>query len=223
MRGEVLHYDDNIGQGFISGDDGNRYSFARSDMQQLQPIGKGTRVDFVADGDYAHEIFIVESAQASAPAAQFGRFEATGTAPTGAASPGEALGLFGYFKRAITTDYVNFRTRARRKEFWGYILFLYIGVILVVAVGAALDAAIGNFDSEEPYLTIGLAVIAWLAVILPSIAVMVRRQHDIGLSGWFYLLILVPYVGGLILFVFSLIPSQKHENKWGPVPAGVRV
>ena len=50
-----------------------------------------------------------------------------------------------------------------------------------------------------------------------------RRQHDIGLSGWFYLLILIPYVGGLIIFVFTLIPSQKHDNKWGPVPYGVRV
>ncbi|MEZ5812596.1 MAG: DUF805 domain-containing protein [Rhizobiaceae bacterium] len=216
MRGEVLHYDDNIGQGFISGDDGNRYSFARADMQQLQPIGKGTRVDFAAKGDYAQEIFIVESAQAATPPAQFGRFEA-------AAPSGEALGLFGYFKRAITTDYVNFRARARRKEFWGYMLFVYVGIALVVAVGAVFDAAIGNFDSEEPYLTIGLGAVAWLAIILPSIAVMVRRQHDIGLSGWFYLLILVPYIGGLILFVFSLIPSQKHENKWGPVPAGVKV
>jgi len=62
-----------------------------------------------------------------------------------------------------------------------------------------------------------------LATIVPSIAITVRRQHDIGLSGWFYLLILLPYLGGMIIFVFSLIPSQKHENKWGPVPAGVRL
>ena len=62
-----------------------------------------------------------------------------------------------------------------------------------------------------------------LATFLPGLALVVRRQHDIGLSGWFYLLVLIPYVGGLIVFVFTLIPSQKHDNKWGPVPYGVKV
>ena len=62
-----------------------------------------------------------------------------------------------------------------------------------------------------------------LATFIPGLALIVRRQHDIGLSGWFYLLVLVPYVGGLIVFVFTLIPSQKHDNKWGPVPYGVRI
>ncbi|MDO8933008.1 MAG: DUF805 domain-containing protein, partial [Rhodocyclaceae bacterium] len=49
------------------------------------------------------------------------------------------------------------------------------------------------------------------------------RLHDIGLSGWFYLLVFVPSVGSLIIFVMTLIPSQKHDNKWGPVPHGIRI
>ncbi len=221
MRGEVLHYDDKIGQGFISGDDGNRYAFARADLQQLQQLWKGSRVDFRPDGDLAHEIFIVETAKTAAVAS-------TGTGQSTAPAampithdPGEALGLFAYFKRAITADYVNFRARARRKEFWGFVLFVYLGIAVIIGIGVSIDFAIGNMDYEEPYVTMVLGGLAWLAVILPSISIMVRRQHDIGLSGWFYLLVLVPYVGGLILFVFALIPSQKHENKWGPVPAGV--
>lgn len=213
MRGEVLHYDDGVGQGFISGDDGNRYSFERADLQQLQPVWKGSRVDFAAEGDFAREIFIVETAKATNQPSQFGRFASEDT--------GEALSLFGYFKRAITTDYVNFRARARRKEFWGFVLFIYLGIAVLIAIGVGIDFAIGNMDYEEPYATMIIGGLAWLAVILPSISVMVRRQHDIGLSGWFYLLILVPYVGGLILLVFAFIPSQKHENKWGPLPAGV--
>ena len=76
---------------------------------------------------------------------------------------------------------------------------------------------------EMPLATITLATIFVLAGILPSLAMSVRRQHDIGLSGWFFLLIFIPYIGNLILFVFALIPSQKHENKWGPVPAGVKI
>jgi uncharacterized membrane protein YhaH (DUF805 family) len=51
--------------------------------------------------------------------------------------------------------------------------------------------------------------------------VTVRRIHDLGLSGWFYLLVFVPYVGSLIIFVFTVMPTQKNENKWGPVPAGI--
>ncbi len=217
MRGEVLYYDDGIGQGFISGDDGNRYSFERSDMQQLKPVWKGMRVDFRADGDLAREIFILESGGSAIPA----EAKAQVAAPE-LRDPGEALSLFGYFKRAITTDYVNFRTRARRKEFWGFILFVYLGIAVLAAIGVGLDLVAGNMDDEEPVATIIIVIVAWLAVILPSISIMVRRQHDIGLSGWFYLLILVPYIGGLILFVFALIPSQKHENKWGPIPAGVK-
>lgn len=216
MRGEVLYYDDGIGQGFISGDDGNRYSFERADMQQLQPLWKGSRVDFRTDGDFAREIFIVETAKAQVVQ----QTAHTGEMP--AADPGEALGLFGYFKRAITSDYVNFRTRARRKEFWGFTLFVYVGIAALAAIGFFIDLVLGNIDNEEPYVMMIVLALGWLAIILPYIAIMVRRQHDIGLSGWFYLLVLIPYIGTLILFVFALIPSQKHENKWGPVPAGIR-
>ena len=63
----------------------------------------------------------------------------------------------------------------------------------------------------------------FLATFIPSLAITVRRIHDIGLSGWFYLLILIPYIGGLIILVFTLVPSQKNDNKWGPVPEGIRV
>ncbi len=216
MRGEILHYDDGVGQGFISGDDGNRYALARSDLQQLQPLFKGLRVDFRADGDVAREIFIVETAHASAVASA----GAPGAMPV-SEDPRGALSLFGYFKRTITTDYVNFRGRARRKEYWGFILFFYIFMAVLAVIGIVIDTVLGNMNNNGPIVTTILLGLAVLGVILPAIAIMVRRQHDIGLSGWFFLLALIPYIGGLILFVFSLISSQKHENKWGPVPAGV--
>ena len=230
MRGEVLHYDDELGVGFINGQDGQRYGFERSDLRRLTPLSKGTRVEFREDNGRAREIFIVQNERAAsavpsiAPGAypqpqaqQFGRL----------ATPAEprSTGLLGYFLGAVTANYVNFRDRARRKEYWGYLLFWWIVAVLVGLGGMALDAALGNLDGSQdiPIVTgivMGLYV---LATILPTIAISVRRQHDIGLSGWFYLLIFVPYVGSLIIFVFSLIPSQKHDNKWGPVPFGVRV
>jgi uncharacterized membrane protein YhaH (DUF805 family) len=136
-----------------------------------------------------------------------------------------STGLWSYFWEGITSNYANFRTRARRKEYWGFVLFYFLGMIVLLLAGVVIDFALGNMEpgDEFPVATIGISGLVVLAGIIPSISVMVRRQHDIGLSGWFYLLIFLPYVGGLILLVFALIPSQKHENKWGPVPAGVNI
>jgi uncharacterized membrane protein YhaH (DUF805 family) len=64
-------------------------------------------------------------------------------------------------------------------------------------------------------------VVFVLATLLPGLGLAVRRQHDIGLSGWYSLFVLVPSLGSLVLLVFSLIPSQKRDNKWGPVPENV--
>ena len=57
-----------------------------------------------------------------------------------------------------------------------------------------------------------------LATIIPSLAVAIRRLHDVGQSGWFALISLVPLVGGIILLVFLAKESQPQTNKWGPVP-----
>ena len=216
MRGEVLHYDDEQGFGFINGTDGKRYAFERGDLRRLVPVGKGTLVEFQIDGATAREIFIIRSdTRASAPAS-FGR-DAIVAEP-------EHTGLWSYFTRTLTSNYANFRGRARRKEYWGYVLFYTILLMIVTGVGISFDNSTGNLAGQEiPTATIVAVGLFLLATFIPGLALIVRRQHDIGLSGWFYLLILIPYVGGLIVFVFTLIPSQKHDNKWGPVPYGVRV
>lgn len=223
MRGEVLHYDEAQGFGFIAGIDGNRYAFAREDLKRVVPMGKGTQVEFQPNAGYARGIFSVRSQldgasaePAAAPLQSLGRPASPTTGSTG---------LWSYFSQASTTNYVNFRGRARRKEYWGFYLFWVIAVAGLSALGLAVDGAVGNLKAgvELPVVTFALPLLFILATFLPALAVTVRRIHDLGLSGWFYLLILLPYVGGLIIFVFSLIPSQGHENRWGPVPAGVKV
>lgn len=216
MRGEVLHYDDEQGVGFINGADGKRYAFERSDLRRLVPVSKGTQVEFQAEQAAAREIFVVRGTASSAVPSQFGR-DAVAAAP-------ESTGLWRYFIRGLTANYANFSGRARRKEYWGYYLFFMILFMVVGGLAVFADAAAGNLDGyQTPYVTIAVSCLFILATFIPGLAVTVRRQHDIGLSGWFYLLILIPYVGGLIIFVFTLIPSQKHDNKWGPVPYGVRI
>lgn len=239
MRGEVLHYDQAQGFGFIAGTDGNRYTFAREDLRGTAIPGKGTQIEFQPSGSQARDVFAIHAPvavaqMAAAPAAatsvpQFGRRGADQAVSefSGAVAAGEpaSTGLWSYFWRALTTNYVSFRARARRKEYWGYFLFWAISAVALSAIGFGIDGALGNLDAgmEEPTAGLALPGLFVLATLLPSIAVTIRRIHDLGLSGWFYLLILLPYVGGLIIFVFTLIPSQKHENKWGPVPAGVRI
>lgn len=239
MRGDVLHYDETQGFGFIAGADGNRYTFAREDLRGLATApAKGTQVEFRPNGSQARDVFLVDaqvaSAETTAPSVrgsvpQFGR---RGGEPVlgqpdvaTAADQAAPTGLWSYFRRGITTNYANFRGRARRKEYWGFYLFWSIAVAALLLAGIAVDGAMGNLDTgmEEPVAVIALPVLFVLATLVPGLAITVRRIHDLGLSGWFYLLILLPYVGGLIIFVFTLIPSQKHENKWGPVPAGVKV
>lgn len=101
--------------------------------------------------------------------------------------------------------YVDFSGRAPRPEYWWFALFEF--VCLVVA--SAVSMKVG-------YWLYGLAV---LAFILPSLAVGVRRLHDIGKSGWFILIGLIPIIGGIILIVFYCLPTQEHNNEWGSPPA----
>jgi uncharacterized membrane protein YhaH (DUF805 family) len=113
---------------------------------------------------------------------------------------------------AVLRKYAVFSGRARRKEFWFFVLcnaLIVIGLTIV-------DSVIGL--SENPSQGI-LVSLYWLAVLIPSIAVGVRRLHDTGRSGWWILLGLVPIIG-LVLIVFYVIGGQRGPNKYGPDPKG---
>lgn len=237
MRGEVLHYDEDQGFGFITGADGNRYTFTRENLRRQTSMPKGTTVEFQAGGGQARDVFSI-TAQPASPAAEAAKSAApaqASPAPAAGATPAqnfgraaepaaEATDLWGYFWRGVTQNYFNFAGRARRKEYWGYCLFWTIALMVLIGIGVFTDAEIGNFDNAEvPAMTVGLFGLFLLATFLPSLGMIVRRLHDLGLTGWLCLLILIPTFGSLIILVFALIPTQGRENQWGPVPAGVRV
>lgn len=68
----------------------------------------------------------------------------------------------------------------------------------------------------------GLLIFSYaIAIRVPSLAMSVRRLHDTGRSGWFLLLNLIPYIGGIIIFVFSVLDSQPGTNQYGPNPKGL--
>lgn len=114
--------------------------------------------------------------------------------------------------------YADFSGRSRRKEYWMFFLFVFIVYVVLALVGGGLGAATGG----EAGGGIGmiLLVIFVLAIFIPSLAVQVRRFHDQDKSGWFVLLGLIPFVGGLIVLVFMLMEGTKGPNRFGPDPKG---
>ncbi|NBD24488.1 DUF805 domain-containing protein [Paenibacillus glycinis] len=106
----------------------------------------------------------------------------------------------------VLQNYVGFTGRARRKEYWMYVL---VNCILSIAL-AIVDGILG--------LDRVLGALYSLAVLLPSLAVMVRRLHDTGRSGWWYFIILIPIVGAIVLLVFACLEGDSGHNKYGPDP-----
>ncbi len=108
--------------------------------------------------------------------------------------------------------YGVFGGRARRKEYWYFLLFN----ILIEMVLGGIDRVTGSFSPEAELGLLG--GLYSLAVLIPGIAVSVRRLHDIGKSGGWILIGLVPLVGGIVLLLFMGRDSQQGENQYGPNP-----
>lgn len=120
-----------------------------------------------------------------------------------------------YYKMALNR-YADFSGRSRRSEYWYFVLGNVLIVFALAIVGGGIAAAVGS--EEAMMIPAGLIGIFYLAVLIPSLALIVRRFHDQGKSGWFALLMLIPYLGGLIVFVFMCLDSEPGANKWGPNP-----
>lgn len=115
--------------------------------------------------------------------------------------------------------YADFSGRSRRKEYWMYSLFQAV-IYLVLGVIAGVGMAMGT--QGEPgilfTLAVGLIVLAALAMMVPTLAVTVRRFHDQDKSGWFVLLSLIPWIGSIILLVFMCLSGTEGDNRFGPDP-----
>ncbi|WP_034160272.1 DUF805 domain-containing protein [Sphingomonas sp. ERG5] len=118
--------------------------------------------------------------------------------------------------------YADFSGRSRRKEYWmfalGLLIFYAVLTALIVMAGGFGSPAEGRGPSAFGWILITLSVLAVLALVVPSIAVQVRRFHDQDKSGWFVLISLIPYVGGFIVLVFMCLPGTSGTNRFGPDP-----
>ena len=117
--------------------------------------------------------------------------------------------------KSFWSNYATFKGRARRSEYWFIQLFL---IITNVAVGA-IDLVLMNGDVDRFIANGGGGIVGlvWILVtIVPALAVLVRRLHDTGKSGWWVLMGFVPFAGAIVLFVFTVLDSTSGENKYGP-------
>ena len=116
----------------------------------------------------------------------------------------------------LTNKYADFKGRARRKEYWMWTL--YYTVILLFAM--VLDNALGlNFEFLGQNLGYGwLYTTIGITHLIPGLGIVVRRLHDVGKSGWFYLIILIPLIGFIWILVLFCTDGIKEDNKWGSNP-----
>lgn len=114
--------------------------------------------------------------------------------------------------------FADFNGRARRSEYWLFYLFCLVVGIVLTFIG---NMALGAPDPSNPFSggTL-LSLIFNLAILIPSIAVGVRRLHDTDRSGWWLLIILVPLVGIIVLIIFFVLDGTPGPNKFGPDPKG---
>jgi uncharacterized membrane protein YhaH (DUF805 family) len=129
------------------------------------------------------------------------------------AGQAENLSLWEYYVKVIK-NYANFKGRARRKEYWGFCLFNFIIAIALAFLGGLIS---GVFGDEEGTLGTVLYYLYALAVCAPSLAVLVRRLHDVGKTGWLWLLMFT-IVGVIPVLIWLCTDSQYGENKYGCNP-----
>ena len=112
----------------------------------------------------------------------------------------------------MTKRYATFSGRAQRREFWLFVL-IYL-ILLLIAYG--VDIAIGTYDEENGMGVVGGILI--LALLIPNLAVSVRRLHDTDRSGWWILIALIPLIGPIWFLVLAILNGTDVENRFGANP-----
>lgn len=135
------------------------------------------------------------------------------------------------FPKAFTRfwkKYATFSGRASRSEYWWWALWSFLITIVVSIIGSVIAVATGDytassqasatganasFNTNSPLAT-GLLGLWYLAVLIPSIAIQVRRLHDANFRGWWVLLNLIPFLGQIAVFIFTLLPSNPQGERF---------
>jgi uncharacterized membrane protein YhaH (DUF805 family) len=123
--------------------------------------------------------------------------------------------MIDWYKKVVFGNYANFNGRARRSEYWYFALMN--GIVMLFFLLVAIILFITN-NPEAGIIFLILCGIYVFLIIIPGLAVTVRRLHDIGKSGLYYFVRLIPIVGSIWLLVLLLTDSDYGTNQWGPNP-----
>ena len=126
----------------------------------------------------------------------------------------KSIGFADAIRICVKEKYAHFEGRATRSEFWYFYLFT-----LIISVPYDMAMIFRSFGLEvAAMISGGLYIIFCLALLLPQLGVTIRRLHDTGKSGWYWLIVLIP-IAGIFIFIAQLIkPSSPEDNKYGPAP-----
>ena len=138
-------------------------------------------------------------------------------APAFSPRPQQMMGFMDALTTVFRNKYATFSGRASRSEYW----WSYLGYFVIATV-LQIFAIIGGIiliDAGELALLPSLiALVGIVAMIIPTIAVSVRRMHDTGKSGWMLLILIIPCIGFILWIVWMVEDGQAHDNAYGPVP-----
>ena len=206
MKGKVLDFSIQKGGGLILGDDGQRYLFVASEWQEQSLPLRDVVVDFEAAGKYAKGVYLlaqtVPQIQAATPTVKPKPFKATDN---------EEHSLLDLAISAVKHKYLLFNGRATRKEFWAVMLFS-----VLISFALQLLYTLGFAISDNLGLLLALPfVIFALGMVIPQLAVSVRRLHDTDKSGWWLLLGFIPIFGTIALIVLFSLTSSVGDNRFG--------
>lgn len=206
MQGRILDFSISEGRGVITGDDGKRYSFLSQEWKEQQAPSKGQVVDYDVDANGA-AIGVYAALSATGSSINVSDSLKNIYKNLDAKSKSDYSAIDWYL--SAFKKYATFTGRAQRKEYWFYVLF-YAAAIIVLLI---IDSVLFGLDGMHLFSTLFM-----LASFVPSVAVSARRLHDIGKSGWWQLLALIPLVGTIILIIWFAKEGDAADNAYGPNP-----
>ena len=125
-----------------------------------------------------------------------------------------------WYLKVVRDNYANFAGRAKRKEYWMFMLFNMIFAIVAMIIDNILGTTFNIGDLYSlPYGWLYLLYV--LGIIIPSLAVLVRRLHDVGKSGWWFFIVLIPLIGAIWILILVCTDGNPGENIYGPSPKAV--
>ena len=201
MKGQILDFSIQTNTGYISGDDGKRYHFSGQEWKDNKAPVKGGKVDFdISPSGEAIQIYVVGGQGIEGLAQNFDQQVSRIINNDG--KDESQYTMIDWFVKCLK-NYANFSGRARRKEYWFFVLMQFIILMIAMILDSILFSGPSFFYS-----------IVALGLFIPSLAAGVRRMHDTGRSGWLLLISLIPLVGLLVIFWLAS-ETELKVNKWG--------